>query len=288
MKKLIILCIVLLSATLKANATEWYGVYYEFSHFKYRAEQLLGSGADIPDMYPVAVRLNQYVKELQECGKLKQKPVIYDVYTTIEYGGAERHGKKRYLVEVYETADAYRIHANDRENFMLTFNQKELVRIIDYFASGQFEPFFCDTTMTRHKLSKELLLNRANLAVESSSFEVHDEYEIYSTNGWTIKMRGKYIYVDYGGEELSVKFSYPISKPIIFKERMIIADNNYFAVFEEGKCIKKLQVFELLWDIQTESNNYPKISIYPEWMNIEKDDRIKYSYSYRQNRLYEL
>jgi hypothetical protein len=46
--------------------------------------QLLGSDATVPDMFPVAVQLNDYVCELQRNGKLEEKPVVYDIYTTVE------------------------------------------------------------------------------------------------------------------------------------------------------------------------------------------------------------
>lgn len=287
-KAAILFCIILFSIAQRANATDWNGYYYEFHHFKYRAFQLLGSEAEAPDMYPVAVRMNQYVASLQQSGKLKDKPVVYDIYTTVELASEERRGEKRYLLELYETDDAYHIHANYRENFMFTFSQEELALIIDYFAGGAFEPFFCDTTMNRRDLAKELLFNKINAVVPATGFEPSDAYEIYKIDDWSIKMEEKFLYVYFKGEKLNVKLNYPLSRPIAFKERMILINNDYFSVFENGACMKMFPVSGLMWDMEEESNSHPQVVIYPEWMNIMQDGEIRGSYSYRENKFYDL
>ncbi len=283
---------ILMVAATRAGATEWYGFFFEFPHFKYRADQLLGSEARVPNMFHTAVQLNDYVRELQQSGRLENKPVVYDLFSSAWRPANEvRKGRQRFTVEVYETEAEYRINANFGQDFMLDFDRDELVRIVDYFASDSFEPFFCDTTMNRIDLSRELLFKKIDAASPSTHFEEKDEYEVYSTEEWSVRMVGGDFYVFRGGEKIDVALAAPVVEPVVMNERLIVLSGERFSVFEGARCIKSLHMPAIQWtEGQDESNDNSRIRVYPRWLNIHTYDpyNARYSYSYWGNRFYNL
>ncbi|MDU1891416.1 MAG: hypothetical protein E6767_12075 [Dysgonomonas sp.] len=268
------------------NSTEWYGWHYKFPYFEYRADQLMGSMSRSPEMFSTSVRLNHYVKQKVENGSLKDKPVIYDI-------NGFQYERQRYLLEVFETNGAYRISINYPHFFMMYFSYKDLVKIIDYFAHPDFEPFYCDTTINKINLTRDIFFNKINPLVSHKQVEdTGDNYrfDVYQTDEMNIYFQAGEYKVLYNDNNLDIKLNPPFCKPIRFKDRYIIMDNIFFYVFEAGRMIKQAKASYLLEsDIQTESN-VPHIQIYSEWMNIglNYNDEPQYSYSYRKNRLYEV
>ncbi len=258
-KRHVLLFIIVIAVAAQAGATEWYGFSYEFPHFRCRADQLLGTDTQVPEMFPVAVHLNDYVRELQQSGRLKNKPVVYDLFSSIWRDNIEvRKDRQRFAIEVYETETKYRINVNSRENFIGAFDRDELIRIIDYFASDSFEPFFCDATMTRSALSRELLFKKIAAVSPPTYFEEKSEYEVYRMGEWNIRMTGGDFYV-------------------------------FFSVFEGAQCIKSLNV-PYITDSEHESNDNSRIKVYPLRLNIHRydPDNPRYSYFYAENRFYDL
>jgi len=272
---------IILLISIHVKSTEWYGHYYEFPYFQYKAQQLLGSTSKVPDMFPTAVKLNWYVKSKIESGDLKNKPVIYDIY---DYN----FERQRYLLEIYETNNAYHISINYRESYQMHFNYKELIKIIDYFAHPEFEPFYCDTNLTRITLTTEIFFNKINpLVGEPAIDDENGNILVYTLDSFKIIYTDKKFRIFWDNEDLNITVDYPISIPVKFRNRIIFMNQEYFYVFEDKKCIKKVATPGILWDIQDETNK-PTIKIYTDWMDIFEYDTPRYSYSYQNNRLYKV
>lgn len=292
------LCILLTTNSQLAHATEWYDYNYELPYFSYKAKQLLGSEAKHPDMFPVAVKLNTYVKQKIDDGTLKNKPVRYTIYD-IDNTNITR---KRFCLEIYETSNAYYINVNWGLDFMVYFSYEELVKTIDYFAHPDFKPFYCSPLSeipTSSKtypvdLAMDIFFRNIKPLIGLNVRRQNDDetYDVYEVDSLKIQYICGEFRIRWADEDLGIVLNYPVSIPVKFKDRILFADNEYLYIFENGKNIKTVKNKDIgfLWEceIQEESTRL-KVQIYDGWLNIcNYDDKPIYSYSYKNNWFYVL
>lgn len=271
-------------------ATFWYGQFFQFPHFEYNENELTGGEPNPPYMYIASIRLNSYIKHKVKDGYLQDKPVRYSVndYMSTDWE------RKRLSLEVYQTDNAYYININQIPTGSIPlFSEKELKDIIDYFAHPDFEPFYCDTTMLRFQLAREIFLNKIEQVIDDR-IEIEDTtpIEVYTEEDLSIKYINDEFEVFWGSKKIDLNLTYPIAKPIKFNDRIIIIDSKRFFVIEDGDIVKNVTATEILWDgsDMSANSNIPNIQIFPDWLNIysKSDDSAIYSYSYSQNRFYNL
>jgi hypothetical protein len=294
----IICCLLLLANVHIAYATEWCDYNYEFPYFSYKARQLLGTEAKIPDMFLVAAQMNTYVKNKIDDGTLKKKPVKYTIFD-MDNSGITR---KRFFLEVYETHNAYYININWGSDFIVYFTCEELIKTVDYFAHPDFKPFYCIPTISYEASLSEL--SSINLATEIYfknidplvGQNIHQQieaktYDLYTMDDLKIQYTGSEFRVRWGNEDLGIVLEHPISIPVQFKNRVLFASSEYLYVFEGKTNIKKIRTKGRLWELGMgdEVSNRLTVAIYSDWLNIYRyDDKPIYSYSYSKNRFYEL
>lgn len=281
-----------------AYATEWCDYNYEFPYFSYKARQLLGSDAKVPDMFLVAAKMNTYVKKKINDGILKNKPVKYTIFDMDNLDIT----RKRFLLEIYETPNAYYININWGLDFMAYFNYEELVKTVDYFASPDFKPFYCipaisyETSLSELSsinLATEIYFNNINPLVRRNVRQQAEDdiFSVYEVDDLKIQYTGGEFRVRWGNEDLGIVLTHPISIPVKFKNRVLFANNEYLYVFENKTNIKKIKTKRRLWEfgLGDEVSNRLTVTIYSDWLNIYRyGNEPVYSYSYSKNRFYEL
>ena len=296
-KRLILLLFVFVNVQI-SHATIWYDYQYEFPYFRYNARQLMGSEGRVPDMFTVAVKMNTYVKQKIDDGTLKNKPVRYTIYD-LDNTNITR---KRFCIEIYETPNAYYINVNWGLHFIVYFDYDELVKVIDYFAYPDFEPFYCSILSEDNlplswdsspaNLAVEILFNRINPLIDAvpRNQDENKTYDVYVVDSLKIQYVDGQFRVKWGDEDLGMALKHPISIPVKFRDRVIFADDDYLYVFENKNNIKKIKTRWLLSEYIADGKSTKlNIQIYSEWLNICKyDDTPIYSYSYKKNRFYEL
>lgn len=275
--KSIFLCLILVLSVIKAGAIEFYTYEYNFSNFKHYAGQGIGSSLaskenTLSNMFIISAQLNAYIQAKVANGKLKNKPVIYDIC------GYEFE-RKRFLIELYETDKAYHISVNNEDcnYFSFYFTFSELIQIVDYFASPDFKPIY---TNSQKVLTQQIQIN--TIPKDFSNIT------IYSSDDIQIKYIDKKINVFWEGNNLGIELNAPISPPIKLNDRIIIIDNRHLYILEKGRIIKKVKVDFILTG-EVKESNIPNMEIYDYWLNFKDYHGTNiYSYSYKENKLYKL
>ena len=288
MKRLFTLAIIALIALSYIRATEWFVFSYTLPHFSSHINQLLGSSDSIPNMFLTTVKLNSYIKKKIDEGTLKNKPVIYDICYY-------NFNRQRYLIEVFETPNAYHISINNsHESFMIFFIIEELAKTIDYFTHPNFEPFYCGTALHQKELAMDIFFKKVDGLVGAyKRFDKGNEhiYTVYEIENLKIEYCNNRFYFVWNGKDTGIMLDSPISIPVKFKDRIIFATNNYFYVYENGEPIKvNKHDGDILWltNVQEESNRL-NIQVYSDWINVyDYNDELRYSYCYSTNRFYKL
>ncbi len=274
--------------SLSIQATEWHSYGFDFPWFSYSAEQLLGSDAYVPDMFPMAVKLNEYVKEKVRSGQLKEKPVVYDIYVLNPY-------QENTLLEIYETPEAWRIHINCREHFAMYLEYEELKKIIDYFAHPEFTSFYGGGSLHDKEAFRKELFQKIDSLIKGTGLPDKKEYEAYRIGEMSVRYDGHKFRV-FSGEEALEVLGDLVSQPIQYRDRILFADPHFLYIYEDGRIIKKVGVEYLLGYEESVSNKL-YYQIYPDWINfyeyISDDEkayasRIWASYCYSRNYFYDL
>lgn len=287
--KRILITLGLIFLSVNAYTTHWYSWQYKFPHFSYQQGELMGSMSVAPDMFLPSAMLNSYVKSKIEKGELNDKPVIYTVnnydYTTFE--------RSSFSLEVYQTQKAYYINLNYHPFCSTSLTVDEITKTIDYFSSPLFQAFYCDTTLQQCDMAKEIFFNKIKpISKTKNESNLPDSIDIYEEENIKIKYINNEFKAYWKDEEISLPLSYPIAKPIKFNDRIIIIDSEHFYAIEDGSIVKNVVATEILWDGSdiSANSNIPDIQIFSDWLNIysKSDDGVIYSYSYSQNRFYNL
>lgn len=301
-----LLILFLCAAALRVDASHWHGYRYEFDCFKLRAEQLMGSiGPEQPELYVTAAQLNEYVMRLQQEGKLENKPVVYDI-------NVSDYDRRRWLVEVYRTRSEYRININPRhaQLFEMHFSQKELKRIIDYLASEDFEPFYCDTTQQRFELCRELLFAKIDALLPPAASVQGDTCTLFSEGDWAVRSVEGTSRIFYGDQQAGQTQRFLVARPVVMNRRLIVLHGRidwwydddyvlhignegiYYSVYDKGRHIRTRRIGSAInTDYESGDGDFfnltSRIEPYLQWFNIyDHAGRATYSYSYAQNRIY--
>ncbi len=283
-KKQIILCISFCLLSLSSYASHWYTYIYELPHFRYEAQLLLGSASKVPDMFPVVVKLNDYVKEKILQGALQDKPVVYDIY----FSNLKR---ERFFIEVYETPVSYRIYIHPSLAQPLILNYEELIQVIDYFAHPEFEPFYCGRPGEgNEEVCRDILLRNIRSLAGHQPAPEKETYEVYSIGDLSIRYHNQEFRAFTAEEETGVCLDpsgYAISQPIQSGNHIFFMDGHHFYVYEGNQLLHKIKIEHSLSD-EAPLSNVMCYKRYPDWINFNPyhPEYTSYSYCYSRNRLY--
>ncbi|NDV59675.1 hypothetical protein [Bacteroides sp. 519] len=276
MKNIIYIALIL-TFSLKINSKEYYGYHYQFSYFSFISNQSFGlpisefGNGDLARMFEISAELNAYIKSKSSQNGIKKK-IVYDI-CGFDYQ------RKRSLLEVYESKNAYHISINteDCSNYGYFLTREDLFDIVEYIYAPNFKPFYIN-----RKLDKKKDLGNLHL------IQMEPDYEVYDLDSIAIKSIHGEFKVFCKEKDLNLILNPPFAAPIKYHNRYLIIDSSCIHIIENGRLTRKQNVEAILERGACEFN-YPKCAIYSEWINFyDFDNEILFSYSYKKNKIYDL
>ena len=213
--------------------------------------------------------LNQYAQQLIDEDKLESKRITLDIQEAIWMD----HDTG---IDMYQHKKGYYCHVN---GLVQPITYTYLKKIIDYFASQDWESFCYDYKKISPKTAIRIFNERLNMEKQ----EPLPSQKILELNYSKVLFEDDKL-IGYIGEERLGEIGAFI--PAKMGERDIICADDTIYLIESGKIIQRFDLDSL--DRKWQKALFTREEIYPAWFNLFFDQDCVISYSYRENRFYKL
>lgn len=216
--------------------------------------------------------LDEYIGRLKLEGKLDRGKIHLEIMTAIWMNHANG-------VEMYRYNKGYYCFLN---GLTQTINQNYLERIVDYFASDNWESFCYDNT----KVTPEQAIHIFNKRLSESptlSKLTKTKRQALKLNNVTVYLEDDSLVCEGADLKLgAIKHLTPFSAD----SKDIVTTNNTIYVIENGKVINSIDLPE--YNFSAGRYEHPWVEVYPLWINFENREGYFLSYSIKKNKFYKI
>ena len=232
----------------------------------------------------LAKMLNGYVGHLKQQGKLEDRMVIIEA----DHGDyASCNFQKG--AEMWRGTDQYYFHIWDK-----VITLEILVQAMNYFAHDDWESFIYPQGKLSDATALKIFKARMDKVVgkPDMGWFKGKEIVVYEAGDFKAKFKNGKVLRYMKGKLLNTELHYPA--PWTMKNRVIIATDEHFRVYENGSLILKYSMFPHV-DLKVNPNYYFglydyrwSVKAYSQWANITSShySKFRFSYSHTQNKFY--